>query len=107
MPSRARDVEPAEVDYLEAHGTGTQLGDPIEVRAAAASLRQGPGAVGRPLLIGSVKTNIGHLESAAGVAGLVKVLLAMSTAVLIDPKAPALSGSRVRKIEWEHGCRCK
>ena len=74
-------VEPAEVDYLEAHGTGTPLGDPIEVNAAAAVYGQGRD-LGRPLLIGSVKTNIGHLEAAAGVAGLVKVLLAMNRGVI-------------------------
>ena len=69
-------VDPSEVDYLEAHGAGSALGDPIEVQAAAAVYGQGR-AGDRPLLIGSVKTNIGHLESAAGVAGLIKVVLSM------------------------------
>ncbi|MDE2880982.1 MAG: type I polyketide synthase, partial [Acidobacteriota bacterium] len=69
-------VEPAAVDYLEAHGTGTELGDPIELRAAAAAY--GPERPpDRPLLVGSVKTNVGHLESAAGVASVIKVLLAL------------------------------
>ena len=67
---------PDEVDYVEAHGTGTVLGDPIEVRALAAVLGEGRPA-GRALRIGSVKTNVGHLESAAGVAGLMKVVLAL------------------------------
>ena len=69
-------VSPADVDYLEAHGIGSKLGDPIEVEAAAAAYGKGRDA-GRPLLIGSVKANIGHLESASGIAGLIKVLLAM------------------------------
>lgn len=65
-----------EIDYVEAHGTGTSLGDPIEVRALAGVLGEGRSAT-NPLWIGSVKTNIGHLESAAGVAGIIKVILAL------------------------------
>ncbi|MFI5007887.1 MAG: type I polyketide synthase, partial [Solirubrobacterales bacterium] len=60
-------VSPADVDYVEAHGTGTALGDPIEVRALAEVLKEGRPA-DRPFHLGSVKTNIGHLEAAAGVA---------------------------------------
>jgi len=69
-------VVPSEVDYLEAHGSGSGFGDPIEVQAAAAVYGKGREA-DRPLLIGSVKTNIGHLEPAAGVASLIKTVLAM------------------------------
>ena len=69
-------VAPAEVDYLEAHGAGSGFGDPIEVQAAAAVYGKGREA-DRPLLLGSVKTNIGHLEPAAGVASLIKTVLAM------------------------------
>ena len=69
-------VLPSDVDYLEAHGAGSGLGDPIEVNAAAAVYGR-ERSPDRPLLIGSVKTNLGHLESAAGVAGLIKVALAM------------------------------
>lgn len=69
-------VHPTEVDYVEAHGTGTALGDPIEVEALGNVLAEGrdPAA---PFLVGSVKTNIGHLEAAAGVAGLIKVILSI------------------------------
>ena len=74
-------VSPAAVDYLEAHGGGSNLGDPIEVLAAAAVYGRGREAE-RPLLLGSVKTNIGHLECAAGIASLIKVVLAMNHRVI-------------------------
>ncbi|MFY2859543.1 SDR family NAD(P)-dependent oxidoreductase, partial [Mycobacterium sp. THU-M104] len=70
-----------EVDYLEAHGTGTPLGDPIEVQAAGAVYGANRDA-DRPLRIGSVKTNIGHLEAASGAAGLIKVVLSLQHEVL-------------------------
>ncbi len=67
-------VDPSQIDYVEAHGTGTAVGDPIEAHALAESL-----CVDRseetPLVIGSVKTNLGHLETASGVAGLIKAAL--------------------------------
>ena len=69
-------IEPNDVGYVEAHGTGTQLGDPLEMGALGAVF--GPGRdASRPLLIGSVKTNLGHLEAAAGITGLIKLVLAL------------------------------
>ncbi|MCG8346827.1 MAG: amino acid adenylation domain-containing protein [Chloroflexales bacterium] len=67
---------PDQIGYVEAHGTGTILGDPIEVRALNAVL--GQRSTGQSCTLGSVKTNIGHLEAAAGVAGLIKVVLSLT-----------------------------
>jgi acyl transferase domain-containing protein len=67
-------LDPADTQYVEAHGTGTAVGDPIEAKALAAEFCQSRLA-SEPLLIGSVKTNIGHLEGASGLAGLIKTVL--------------------------------
>jgi len=72
----ASHIDPTDINYVETHGTGTSLGDPIEVQALGAV--QGAGRPkNKPLLIGSVKTNVGHLEAAAGIVGLVKTVLAL------------------------------
>ncbi|NEP12525.1 MAG: type I polyketide synthase [Symploca sp. SIO2C1] len=67
-------VDPGNVSYIEAHGTGTSLGDPIEVGAIGTVFNQ-THSQNEPLIIGSAKTNIGHLEGSAGIAGLIKVVL--------------------------------
>jgi polyketide synthase 13 len=69
-------IDPRTVDYIEAHGTGTVLGDPIEAEALGRVVGRGRPAE-RPALLGAVKTNVGHLESAAGVASMAKVVLAL------------------------------
>ena len=74
-------VLPSEVDYLETHGTGTAVGDPIELNAMASVYGRGRKPE-QPLLIGSVKTNVGHLESAAGIAGLIKAALVVKRGVI-------------------------
>ena len=71
---QAAEVHPSQVSYVEAHGTGTSLGDPIEVGALGAIFGADRSSE-NPLAIGSVKTNIGHLEAAAGIASLIKVVL--------------------------------
>ncbi|NTX52451.1 type I polyketide synthase [Myxococcus sp. CA039A] len=108
-------LSPRDVDYLEAHGTGTPLGDPIEVRAIDAVF--GPErAPGAPLLIGSVKTNIGHLEAAAGVAGIMKLVLSLQNEELPahlhfrtpNPQVawdPARIAVTTERTPWKRGTR--
>ena len=70
------EIDPAEIHYVETHGTGTMIGDPVEIAALADVM--GPGrATDRPLLVASVKGSLGHTESASGVAGLIKAALAI------------------------------
>ena len=73
---RDAQIDATDVDYVEAHGTGTLLGDPIEAKALGAVVGAGRQA-DRPLLIGSVKSNLGHLEGAAGIVSLIKTALAL------------------------------
>lgn len=74
------ELSPEQIGYIEAHGTGTKLGDPIEVEALGAVLRGR--SLNNPCLLGSVKTNIGHLEAAAGIAGFIKTVLMLQSGEL-------------------------
>ncbi len=75
---RAARVEPEEVTYVEGHGTGTSLGDPIELEALKRSFRGKGTAERNPLLVGSVKAKLGHLEAASGIAALIKASLVLT-----------------------------
>ena len=90
------EIEPGTVSYIETHGTGTPLGDPIEVGALGAVFAKGRDA-NHPLIIGSVKSNIGHLEAAAGIAGLIKVVLGLQRQE-IPPNLHFKSGNP--RIDW-------
>jgi myxalamid-type polyketide synthase MxaB len=90
-------VKPTDISYIETHGTGTSLGDPIEVQSLGAVFGEGRSSE-KPLLIGAVKSNIGHLEAAAGIAGLIKVILALQHKQL----PPSLHVKKLNNyIPWE------
>ncbi|WP_424892819.1 type I polyketide synthase [Streptomyces sp. XH2] len=100
-------VDPAHVGYVELHGTGTKVGDPIEAAALGAVLGTGRDP-GRPLRVGSAKTNVGHLEGAAGITGLLKAALslrhrALPASLNFETPNPAIPLTRLNlRVQTEH-----
>lgn len=92
-------IDASRISYIEAHGTGTALGDPIEISGLSRAFANSAGTTAGGCAIGSVKSNIGHCESAAGVAGLSKVLLQLQHRQLV----PSLHAAQLNpKITFEH-----
>ncbi len=114
---RDAQIRPADVSFVETHGTGTSLGDPIEVEALDAVYGVSPDGGGSTCVLGAVKTNFGHLEAAAGMAGLIKVVLSLENQSIprnlnfdrLNPQIHLSTGSRLRLAtepgRWPRGAQ--
>lgn len=97
---RAAGLNFADTQYFEAHGTGTPVGDPIELEALAATFGNAKRSGEQPLYVGSVKTNIGHLEGCAGLAGLLKTILSLENGVIIPSLNYENPNPKLRLDDW-------
>ena len=89
-----------ETSYVEAHGTGTRAGDPVEAAAIAKAIAQDR-PLDQPLTIGSVKANVGHLEGASGITGVIKCVLMHENGVIIPNRTFENSNERIPLHEWK------
>jgi acyl transferase domain-containing protein len=120
-------LAPRQIGFIEAHGTGTELGDPLEVKALGAVFGADRDRA-TPLIIGSVKTNLGHLEAAAGVTGLIKLIISLQHRTIpahLHYRTPAAAGTSARdalaadrwapgrrrqliRVQWyQRACHCR
>ena len=96
----AAGIDCSGTNYVEAHGTGTQIGDPLEMTALAESLQTELRDRDRPLYVGSVKTNVGHLEGGAGLAGLLKTILSLENSIIFPNANFENPNPRLRLDDW-------
>ena len=97
---RSAGLDPLDTAFVEAHGTGTAAGDPVEAEAIARAFN-GKRKADKPLYIGAVKTNIGHLESASGIAALVKTIFVLEEGVIPPNRNFVKPKKEIPLEEWK------
>lgn len=93
-------LDPAATEFVEAHGTGTQAGDPIETGALAKVFCQNRDSM-QPLRVGSIKTNVGHLEGTSGVAGVIKAILMLENGTFLPSRGFTSLNPRILIDDWK------
>lgn len=93
-------LDPSETDFVEAHGTGTQAGDPLETAAISQVFGTGRTA-DNPVRVGSIKTNVGHLEGASGVAGVIKAVLMLENRMFLPNRNFQKVNPRIHLEDWK------
>ena len=96
----AAGLDPHETEFVETHGTGTQAGDPTEA-GAVAKVFSPDRPPDRPLRLGSIKTNVGHLEGASGIAGVIKAVLMLENSIFLPNRNFKTLNSRIPLQEWK------